>query len=69
MEGKACSSSAAILVEMYALENVYRSSVAVEHVQFSFSVLNIKMQVPIQSNLAEFLLAWQKPAELLSGLS
>lgn len=47
IEGKLCSSSAAILLELNAFEIVYGSCVKVEYIQFSSfsSVLNINLQL------------------------
>lgn len=73
-EGKVCSSSASVLLEMSALGNAYRSCVEVQYVQFSFSALKIKSLVWFEIlktwlNLEEFSMAWEKPVELVSGLS
>lgn len=74
IEGKVCSSSASILLEMSALGNVYRSCVEAEYVQFSFSALKIKLLLWFEIlktwlNLEQFSLACEKPVELVSGLS
>lgn len=73
IEGKVCSSSASILLEMSALGNVYRSCVEAEYVQFSFSALKIKLLLWFEIlktwlNLEQFSLACEKPVELVSGL-